>query len=97
MTFSLLGSTNSFLGYNWDASSGQLTEWNSGNATTNLLLSGCDQLTFALYDSSFAATTNILVSKGIRVSWKCSRTILGNKTTTEDMQQGLIIMRNKPI
>jgi hypothetical protein len=31
----------------------------------------------------------------LSVNWKCSRTILGNKSTTEDMQQALIVIRNK--
>ena len=97
LKFARLGQTNSFVVYNWDPMSRQLTGWNTGDATTNILLTECDQLTFSICNSSFAPTTNILESKGVRVTWKCSRTILGNKTTTEEMQQGLIIMRNKPL
>jgi len=97
LKFTTFGQTNSFLIYSWVATSGCLTEWETGNSITNLLLSGCDQLSFSMYDSSFSATTNISQAKGIGVNWTCSRTILGNKTTTEDMQQALIVMRNKPL
>jgi prepilin-type N-terminal cleavage/methylation domain-containing protein len=97
LKFTTLGQTNSFLIYSWNAGTGCLTGWETGNSLTNVLLSGCDQLTFSMYDSSFLATTNISLAKGICVNWKCSRTILGNKTTTEDMQQALIVMRNKPL
>ena len=88
--------TNSFLVYDWDSTSGSLTEWKTSDSTTNTLLSGCDQFAFSLYDSSFAATTNLSQGKGLSVNWKCSRTILGQKSTTEDMQQALIVIRNKP-
>jgi len=91
------GMTNSFLVYNWDSTSGALTEWKTGDTATNTVLSGCDQLAFSLYDNAFAVTTNLSQTKGISVNWKCSRTILGRKTTTEDMQQALIVIRNKPL
>jgi Tfp pilus assembly protein PilW len=90
------GQTNSFLVYDWDSTSGSLTEWKTGDTITNTLLTGCDQLAFSLFNNSFAATTNISQGKGLSVNWKCSRTILGQKSTTEDMQQAMIIIRNKP-
>jgi hypothetical protein len=40
------GQTNSFLVYDWDANSRQLTEWKTGQAMTNVLLSECDNLAF---------------------------------------------------
>jgi len=86
--------TNSFLVYDWDANSGQLTEWNTADTTTNILLKGCDQLSFSLYNATFAPTTNSAQAKGISVAWKCTRTILGNKCTSENMQQALIVIRN---
>ena len=88
------GQTNSFLVYDWDSTSGSLTEWQTGGIT-NTLLTECDQLTFSLYNNTFATTTNLSQSKGLSVNWKCSRTILGRKST-EDMQQALIVIRNKP-
>jgi Tfp pilus assembly protein PilW len=87
------GQTNSFLVYHWDAPTGSLLEWNTADSTTNTLLTGCEQLTFSLYNASFAATTNLSQGKGLSVNWKCSRTVLGRKNT-EDMQQALIVIRN---
>jgi hypothetical protein len=92
LTFTTVGSTNSFLVYSWDSTSRSLTEWKSGS-DTNTLLTQCDQLAFSLYDAAFAATTNIVNTKGLSVNWKCSRTVLGRQTT-EDMQQALIVLRN---
>jgi len=97
LKFGYRAQTNSFLVFTWDATSSQLTEWNTADTTTNILLKGCDQLAFSLYNGSFSPTTNCAQGKGISVSWKCSRTILGSKSTTEDMQQALIIIRNKPL
>ena len=89
--------TNSFLVFDWDAAAGKLNEWNTADSTTNVLLKGCDQLAFSLFNSSFAPTTNAAQGKGISISWTCSRTILGSKSTTENMKQALIVIRNKPL
>ena len=91
------GQTNSFLVYDWNANSRQLTEWKTGQATTNVLLSECDDLAFNMSRVSLVPTTIISEGKAIKVNWKCSRTILGKKLTSEDMGQALIIIRNKPI
>jgi len=93
LKFAAPGQTNSFLAYDWDSATGSLMEWNTGDSTTNTLLTGCDKLAFSLYNASFAATTNLSQSKGLSVNWKCSRTVLGRKNT-EDMQQALIVIRN---
>jgi hypothetical protein len=89
--------TNSFLVYDWNANSRQLTEWKTGQATTNVLLSECDKLAFYMSRVSLAPTTVVAEGKAIKVNWECSRKILGKKTTSEDMGQALIIIRNKPI
>ena len=91
------GQTNSFLVYDWNANSRQLTEWKTGQATTNVLLSECDKLAFYMSRVSLAPTTVVAEGKAIKVNWECSRKILGKKTTSEDMGQALIIIRNKPI
>jgi len=95
LKFATAGNTNSFLVYDYDSTSGSLTEWKTGDATTNTLLTGCNQLTFSLYNSAFAATTDMSQCKGLSVNWKCSRTVLSSKNT-EDMQQALIVLRNQP-
>ncbi len=97
LKFALQGPSNSFLVYEWDAQSRQLTETKTGDGATKVLLTECDQLTFSMRDSVFAPTTAVAQGKGIRVAWRCSRTILGKKTTSEEMEQALIIMRNKPL
>lgn len=97
LKFALEGQTNAFLVYEWDAQSRQLTEAKTGDPQARVLLTECDQLAFAMRNSAFAPTTAVSEGKGISVAWKCSRTVLGKKTTTEDMEQALIIMRNKPL
>ena len=97
LKFTALGDTNSFLVYDWNSGTRCLTQWKTGDATTNTLLTDCEQLAFSVYNSAFAATTNISQGKGISVNWKCSRTVLGKQNTSEDMQQALIVLRNKPL
>ncbi len=92
--------TNKF-GYSWTAGSGNLIGWKGG--TTNVLLSGCDSLRFSMYKHvPLAGGTNAPTSlpaegKAVGVSWTCARKILGKKYNTEDMQQAVIVIRNKPI
>ena len=93
LKFASPGQTNAFLVYDWDAASGSLMEWSTSDSTTNTLLTGCQQLSFSLYNASLAPTTNFSQCKGLSVNWKCSRTTVG-RTTTEDMQQALIVLRN---
>ena len=95
LQFRSFGATNSYVLYQWDADSRQLTERRTGSTETNVLLTGCDELTFAMYKNSFTPTTDVTAGKAISVSWNCSRTILGKKTTTEPIQQALIVIRNK--
>ena len=96
LKFTALGDTNSFLVYDWNSVTRCLTQWKTAD-TTNTLLTDCDLLTFAIYNSTFAATTNIAQGKGLSVNWKCSRTVLGKQNASEDMQQALIVLRNKPL
>jgi prepilin-type N-terminal cleavage/methylation domain-containing protein len=93
LKFALPDQTNSFLVYDWDSVTGSLMEWKTGDSITNTLLTGCDQFAFSLYNTSFAATTNLSQCKGLSVNWNCSRTIVGRKNT-EEMQQALIVIRN---
>jgi hypothetical protein len=94
LKFSLATQPSSFLVYDWNSATGSLTE-SKPDGTVTTLLTKCDALNFSLFNSSFTATTNLSACKGLSVNWKCSRTMLGNKTTTEDMQQALIVIRNK--
>jgi prepilin-type N-terminal cleavage/methylation domain-containing protein len=95
LQFTKYGTTNLLFVYEWDANSHQLTQWQTGIAQTNVLLTDCDELAFSMYKTSFAPAANVLEAKSIGVAWKCSRTVLGKKANTEDMQQALIVIRNK--
>ena len=81
--------------YQWDGSSHQLTEWKTGYTKPITLLTDCDEFAFVMQKTSGAATTSTSEGKKISVTWKCSRQILGKQFTTEQMQQALIIVRNK--
>ena len=94
LEFTRFGTTNSFV-YQWDSGSRQLTEWQTGNAQPSVLLTECDELAFSMQNATFVPTTIPSEGKAIGVTWKCSRTILGKKINTEDMQQALIVLRNK--
>jgi hypothetical protein len=87
--------------YTWDSTAGTLTCDKTGEATrTNL--TGCDEWSFSLYQRSptnnwtFYPTTDPGQCKLISMSWKCSRTILGQKINTEDMLTAQVVLRNKP-
>ena len=97
LQFTKFGTTDVLFVYEWDANSRQLTECWTGTSRTNILLTGCDELAFSMYGSSLAPTTSLTEGKAIGVTWKCSRAFLGKKINTEDMQQALIVIRNKPL
>jgi Tfp pilus assembly protein PilW len=89
------GVTN--LAYRYDASAGNLNEeWTvSGTTTTTTLLTGCNRLTFSLYDRDLAATTDASVGKAISIAWECLGTVVG-RTNREYMQQAQVVIRNQP-
>lgn len=90
--------------YTWDSAAGVLTsETTDGNGTTTRTnLTGCYDWQFSFYQRTptnnwtFYPTTNMILCKLINMSWKCSRTILGQKINTEDMTTAQIVLRNKP-
>jgi len=100
LVFNYLGTTN--LTYSYDPQSRKLSQWKTGG-TTNVLLSGCDSLAFSMYSNIprlggvLSNTTVVAQGKCISVAWKCSRSIMGKKLDSEDMQQALIVIRNKPV
>jgi hypothetical protein len=101
LVFAYSGTTN--LVYAYDPSAGTLTSWKTGDSRTNVLLTGCDSLQFSLYSNiplpggNLTNTTSVSKGKAISVSWRCSRTVLGQKRHTEDMQEAVIVIRNKPV
>ncbi len=100
IVFNYLGTTN--LTYLYDPNTRQLLQWKT-SGKTNVLLSGCDSLKFSMFSNIpqpggvFSNTTSITQGKSISVAWRCSRTILGKKVNTEDMQEAQIVIRNKPV
>jgi len=69
---------------------------------SKVMLKGCDSLNFALgtrnpEGSSFSvkSTTDISIAKVVNVSWNCSRTILGKKANTENVQTARIVIRRQ--
>ena len=96
-----LDASSNQLTYAWDPNSRNLTR-SLGNATT-ILLHDCDFLCFAISQRSpttdgvfgfYPATNNPAICKLVSVSWRCSRTILGEKVNTECVQTAKIAMRN---
>ncbi len=89
------GTTN--LAYRYDASTGCVTEeWTvAGTTTTTTLLSGCNSLTFSLYDRDLNPTADASSGKAISIAWQCSGTVI-NRTNSEYMQQAQIVIRNQP-
>jgi len=98
LVFTLSGSNN--LVYSYSPSAQQLTSWQTGSST-NILLTGCDFLSFTMFSNvpqpggTFTNVTSVGQAKAISVAWRCSRTILGNKLNTEDIQEAVIVIRNK--
>src|SRR6185295_8368225 len=84
------------LAYSYAPLARRLSQWKTGGET-NVLLSGCDSLNFSMFSNIpqpggvFTNTTIVAQGKSIGLGWKCSRTILGQKFNTEDMQQALIV------
>ena len=86
--------------YDYSDSQHQLTRTRSG--VTKTLLTGCDSLAFNIaqrnpvngsYDVYPAATAT--TAKVVNVSWNCSRTLLGFKANTENVQTARIVIRRQ--
>ncbi|PYJ07707.1 MAG: hypothetical protein DME25_03240 [Verrucomicrobia bacterium] len=94
--------------YSWDASTRTLARRQTGQADKTYLTE-CDFWDFDLYQRTpqtngtymFFVATNTSASydaslcKLVRMSWKCSRTILGSKVNTENVQTAQVVLRNK--
>ncbi len=87
--------------YIWDSETGVLTCDKTGQPTrTNL--TGCDAWNFRFFQSiasnhwTFYPTTDPAQCRSIGMSWRCSRTIMGQKLTTEEALTAQIVRRNRP-
>jgi hypothetical protein len=86
--------------YVFDSAAGTFRRSEAG--ISKELLTGCDSLLFTLgtrnpNGSTFEVETapNVDLAKVVFVSWKCSRTILGRKATTENVQTARIVIRRQ--
>jgi len=69
---------------------------------TKVLLTGCDSLTFSIFqrtpvggsDAAYPASSTA-TAKMIQVQWLCSRKILGHTANTESVQTAKIVIRKK--
>jgi hypothetical protein len=101
LVFTFSGTTN--LIYKYDSSSGNLTSWKTGDTVTNVLLKGCNYLQFSMYNNvpqtggTLNTAATVGQAKAISVNWRCSRSILGRRNTTEYIQEAVIVIRNKPV
>lgn len=87
--------------YTWDSTTGVLTCDRTGQPTqTNL--TGCEAWEFTFFQATpsnhwaFYPTTNFARCRSIAMNWRCSRTILGEKLTTEEALSAQIVRRNNP-
>jgi len=87
----------------WDSAARTLV-FEKSDASPVLCLTGCDDWSFALYNRAPTVTsTNIIFNpaqelsrcKALSLSWKCSRTVLGQRINTENVQAAQIALRNK--
>jgi Tfp pilus assembly protein PilW len=87
--------------YEYSSRERKLTESLNGKTTT--LLTGCDALTFAIYQRNtaagtfdhFPATLTNSPAKLVQMSWTCSRNVLGARINTESVQSAKIVLRNQ--
>jgi hypothetical protein len=92
--------SSNLLTYAWHEAQGQLVR-RSGSMNT-VLLENCDFLAFHISQRTptngqfgfYPAYDNAAMCKMIDVSWRCSRTILGQSLNTESVQTAKIVMRN---
>jgi prepilin-type N-terminal cleavage/methylation domain-containing protein len=87
------------LQFTYDPTAKTLVRLSGGLTTT--YLTNCDSLQFWIYQptplyGSFDCYTPAYVTNArvIQITWKCSRSIMGLKTTTESMESAQVAMRN---
>jgi prepilin-type N-terminal cleavage/methylation domain-containing protein len=98
MVFSY-NTTNELI-YHFSPVAKTLTE--TANGRTKILLTGCDQLTFSIYQRNteagsydqFPATLTNNSVKLVQLTWVCSRSVLGARINTESVQSAKIVIRN---
>lgn len=99
-SITFLDQNNAALTYAFNASAQTLTRTLGGVATTTL--TGCDTLSFALYDRDVNSgnwdllpAAAISDCKSVQVSWNCSRKFLDAKLNAANTTTAIIVMRLK--
>lgn len=94
--------------YTWNADTGNLVRDKTGTATRTYLTE-CSSWQFELYQRTphsngvyiFYPSTNtygtndLSMTKLINMSWRCSRSVIGQKLNTENVQTAQVVLRNK--
>lgn len=87
----------------WDSEARTLV-FEKSDADPVVCLTGCDDWSFALYNRAptvtstninFNPTDKLSNCKALSLSWTCSRTVLGQRINTENVQGAQISLRNK--
>jgi prepilin-type N-terminal cleavage/methylation domain-containing protein len=88
----------------WDSDARTFVLDETGQVTRTLLTE-CDALDFALYtrapnvgptNVAFIPASTLADCRVISLSWRCSRTMPGNKLNTESVQTAQLVLRNLP-
>lgn len=96
-----LDSNSNQLTFAWSPVTSELTR--SSGGATDVLLKSCDYLLFDISQRNpvtdgtfgfYSASNNPAICKLVSVSWRCARTIFGQKVNTESVQTAKIVMRN---
>jgi Tfp pilus assembly protein PilW len=90
------------LTYEYSPTYKTLTERVTG-ARDKVLLKGCDNLTFQVFQRNTAAgsydqfpiTLTNVAAKLVQLNWTCSRNVLGARVNTESVQSAKIVIRNQ--
>ena len=98
--FVYAGTTN--LIYTYDSKKRELSRSVTGEPSS-VILGDVDSLEFSMYKNSplpngaMGKTTSIALGKCIQVTWKCSRSVLGQRQDSQNVEQAIIVIRNKPV
>jgi hypothetical protein len=99
---------NSKITYSWDSGSRMLVRQKTGEPD-RAYLTECDAWNFQLFQrtphpsgvyvfypaTNVYGTNDLTIAKLINMNWRCSRTILGQKRNTENVQTAQVVLRNK--
>ena len=88
--------------YSYDSTKKELTRSSGGKdkvllrgITRNGITYGCDYWRNDFYDRNMGTNVTPANCKVVQVTWLCSRTILGHKVNTEDVQSAKIVIRKQ--